>query len=381
MAIGFGLVAAVVLALQAASSVAERSAPAQATTLNPLNGMAAEQAAFRRFTELSDDDVTKLASSAQAVRADALSAYQSEPLTPKALAVLALATADAEARGKIFELATRLNRRDLALQLAALDHKIKAEDAIGSITTLDQLLRVHPEESARLFPPLQQALLDTRTQGTFAALLDGSAPWHERFAMTAVRNEDARLRLAAIREDIVVEDEDFDRQLIAGLAAQGELERARAMYGLVAQKETQGKRQANTLPWRGDFPPFDWGFVDRRDIRANPNSAGDDLEVFVRPGQGGVIAQRLLTRSELKDELAIRIESTRPIISGRMRASLYCGTAEEPVAQIDLSKGDNALEIPELDAETCAALRLELYARAYRGEPVLRARIGRIRLD
>ena len=230
MAIVTALVAAILLMLQSASSVTSRSAPDQAVTLNPLNGMAAEQAVYRDFAEASEDP-DDIANAAAQFRNGALSAYGREPLTPKSLTILALAETDPDKRSAIFDIATRLNRRDPALQLAALDHRLKQRDADAVIATLDQLLRVRPEYADRLFPPLQQALLDPRTESTFAALLDGSSPWHQRFAMFAVRDEQARLRLAAIHDDIVVDDPAFDRQLIAGLAAQGEIGLAREVYG------------------------------------------------------------------------------------------------------------------------------------------------------
>ena len=198
--------------------------------------------------------------------------------------------------------------------------------------------------------------------------------------MFAVRDEQARLRLAAIHDDIVVDDPAFDRQLIAGLAAQGEIGLAREVYGRADKARDARRRKEEVLSWAGDYPPFDWAFTDRRNIRAKPNAAGDDLEIYVRPGGGGVIAQRLVTLAEAKRGFSIEVDSTRPIRAGRMRATLYCGQSKEPAAQIDLSKGDNTLTLPELNEEGCAALRLELYARAFRGEPVLRSRIGQITL-
>lgn len=381
LAIVLGIGVAILLGLQAASAYAERRAPELAIQLNPLNGMAAEQAAYRRFSSTTSDPETvtpeAIASAAANARPLALSSYASEPLAPKSLTVLALAADAADVRGDILTIATRLNRRDLALQLAKFEYQVGQRDEIATLNTLDQLLRVHPEFSDRFFPPLQQALLNPDTHGTFSAMLNGSSPWHEAFAMAAVRSEAARVPLAQIRPNITIEDEQFDRLLIAGLAAQGELELAKSMYELRAKPDDRTEGKGTNLSWRGDFPPFDWGFTDQKEIRAQPSLSGDKLEVFVRPGQGGVIASRIVVPQSPEGTIAFRLDSTRAIIPGRMRAALYCGSSKEPIASSDLTKGQNELDF-EADAETCSALRIELYARAYRSDPVLRASIGRI---
>ena len=378
MAIGTGLVAAALLALQAASSFAERRSPAEAVALNPLNGMAAEQAAFARFQDEAEDP-DQISQAAANTRDLALAAFGAEPLTPKSLMVLAKAEADDAKRGKILELAARLNRRDLALQGAVLEHKVEQADAVGSIGTLDQLLRVHPELTAQFFPPLQDALLKPETERTFAALLDGSSPWHDQFAMFAVRDPGARIRLANIRSEITVENEKFDRDLIAGLATQGEIEQARTLYARAVQTSGAPQEKDSELSWRGDFPPFEWAFIDRRNIRAKPSADGRDLEVYIRPGEGGVIARRLIAPEAAKDGLTIKIDTTRTIREGRMRLAFYCDAAREPALQVNLRGGENSVALDGIE-EGCQALRLELYARAYRGEPVFRARIDKITL-
>lgn len=384
-AVVIGLIASVMLALQAASSVTERSAPEFAISLNPANGMAAEQAAHSRFSDASSDGATpdpaRVAKAAAQARSLALASYASEPLTPKSLTVIALATTDLDLRGQILDFATRLNRRDLALQLAALDFSVQNDRAIAAINTLDQLLRVHPQYSDQFFPSLQQAMLVPETEATFAKLLDGSSPWHHAFAMFTVRDAASRLRLARLRSRISITDERFDGQLISGLAEQGELETAAQVYRQVTKSDDRLRDGATILSWRGEYPPFDWQFLDRKEIRAKPGPSGDRLEIFIRPGQGGIIASRIIRLPEgASGKLSFKLDSTRPIIPGRVRMSLFCGTEKELVIVTELKSGDNSISFTP-NKVTCAALRVEIYARAYRGEPVFRARIGKMQLS
>lgn len=380
MAVGLGLAGAVVLALQAASAVIERKSPETAVALNPFNGLAREQAAFLGFRARAKDPA-EFSAAATKMRSEALAAYSFEPLAPKALTLLALSTANMDKRSKLLELATRLNRRDLSLQIAVLENQLARMDEPGAIVTIDRLLRVHTDYSEQFFAPLQEALLNPATADEFAALLNGSARWHNAFALRAVRDEAARVRLAQIRKDIKITDERFDRQLIAGLAAQGELDLAGRIYRLVAKSDDSIKQGVTTLSWRGDYPPFDWEYLDQKDIRAQPSANGKDLELFVRPGQGAVVAKRVVPLGAgANRRISFKIDSTRPIVAGRMRMAIFCNNGTAPTAELELSEGENIFTPAQTQAE-CRTARLEIFARTYRAEPVLRANIGQIRLD
>ncbi|MEM6492891.1 MAG: hypothetical protein AAF650_00790 [Pseudomonadota bacterium] len=380
IALGLGAAAlAILMALQALSSAATRSNPQVAVTLNGFNGMAREQLAARVFLDASAQaqDIPKAAASARDL---ALTAYRSEPLVPKALMIAALSTPEAQDKDRILRLASRLNRRDLSLQAAVLEQKISVGDYTGVIATLDQILRVHPDYRAEFFPVLEEALVAPGTLEAFEDMLDGSSPWHERFLFHALRNPAARAQLAQLRPSITVTRVEFDRRLISGLAAQGEFELAQSVYNLATgQEDTMGGPVEETLAWSGQYPPFEWQLIDARDIRAQESRDGEDLELFVRAGQGAVVAQRFITVPAPELSLATTLEPTQANLAGRVTLSVFCGAARQPLAQLDLARGENALPLPALDAD-CEALRIELSARVLRGDPTLRARLARLRL-
>src|SRR5690554_1793887 len=94
-----GLVIAVVSGLTAMGAVAKNKAPALAITLSPTNGFAAENIASKsvqkaiaenagQFPDQIDPEVTELARQA----------FLTEPVTPEAVAVLALSGADQNRR-------------------------------------------------------------------------------------------------------------------------------------------------------------------------------------------------------------------------------------------------------------------------------------------
>ncbi|MEL6738342.1 MAG: hypothetical protein AAFO28_05410 [Pseudomonadota bacterium] len=371
------LVLAAALLLQALSSAATRSNPQVAVALNGLNGLAREQWAAREFTA-SAEAGSPPAEAAVKGAALARSAYRSDPLAPKALMISALAEADDAQKGDILTAASRLNRRDLSLQGVVMEQRLASGDYRAVIATLDQLLRVHPEYSADFFPVLQQALVIEGTQDAFANLLDGSSPWHEKFLLRSVRQADARVVLAQIRPSIAVDREVFDQRLIAGLVRQGEFEQAQSVYTyLTSAGGFAIGGDGVTLNWDGRFPPFDWEFLSKRDIRAQESLDGELLEVFVRPGQGDVIARRYLAAGAQPLQISTQLETARAFVPGRVRLSVYCGASKEPIAQLVMREGANRLEVPARPA-SCPAVRLEISARAFRDDPTLRTNVHRL---
>ena len=214
---------AVLSGMQSLSSVATRKAPAQAVALNPYNGLAQEQLAFRELREQVAEGVPiQEAARNAAVRARLGLKY--DPLAPKSYALLAMAEEDPERRSAILEEAIKLNRRDNALLGVVLEDHIGNEDVRSVVTTWDLLLRVHPNYSEGSFPELVSVLKREGAPPFFSDILTGDAPWHEAFLRFAVRDDEALPNLAQIRSNITIEDERFDRQLITGLARIGDME-------------------------------------------------------------------------------------------------------------------------------------------------------------
>lgn len=374
-----GAILAIVLALQALSGMATRSNPQIAVALNGLNGLAREQLAARRFGDAatSTDEIPDAAASSRPV---AIAAYRSDPLAPKALMIAALSAPDEASKARILSAATQLNRRDLSLQGLVMEQRLADEDYAGVVDTLDQILRVHPEYSSEFFPVLEEALVRPGTEAVFEALIDGSSAWHERFLARAVRGADARVALAAIRPSITVADDGFDRRLIAGLAQQGEFERAQALYEFLSADEDGNVSDLGTrFAWEGQYPPFDWELVSRRDIRAQESLDNEALELFVRPGQGGVVARRYIGALDQRLQITTSLDASRTVLPGRVRLSVFCSSDPEPIASLDLVKGANALEVPPA-SEGCVSWRLEIYARTFRDEPTLRAELDPLEL-
>jgi hypothetical protein len=378
ISLALGLALALGLGAQALSSVSTRTAPEMATSLFPGNGLAREQLAFANFTakvaEL--DDIQAAARSAYPV---ALATLYSEPLSPKAHAILALAAEDRTTRGEVLKAAANLNRRDLSLQGLLLQDHVAANDYARTIETLDRILRVHPEQEQELFPVLVEALSNDDTIPLFAELLDNSSRWHERFLAFAVRQRDVLPNLAKLRPQIEVENDVVDRRLIAGLAGSGDVELAAALYENVTKIDLSTANQAQ-LNWRSNYPPFDWRLVDEPGFRAQQSQNGDAIELSIRPGRGGVIAARLLNapRGPFRINVEHRISPAEQLRDVRLQ--LLCINVTEPVFDERFSRQGGGFRIESLPGD-CAYLVLAINARAWSGRSALNGTIQSIRIS
>jgi hypothetical protein len=375
--LGLGL--AVMLGLQALSTVIEAKAPQLALAVNPFNGHAHEEFAQDRFRD-GIADPADLAPAARSALDPARAAFRLEPLVPKALAILALTKSDTDQRRDILAAAMKLNRRDTTLQGVALSQAIEDLDYAGTISAIDRILRVKPQRSAELFPILIEALRRPASASEFVELLDFSSPWHDRFLMVAVENDEARLTLSTIRSDLRLNNEAFDRRLIAGLAAQGEIERARTLYEQASNGRSASRERFRTLSWDAAYPPFDWVLVSRPDLRAQASFDAEKLEIFARTGEGGTIATRLVPGVASSFRIETEVESANSFSPGSLVVRVSCAAGNGMAFEQDLERGRNVIILgPEL--ENCDPLRLDLRARSFTGQPTLRADVTRLRID
>ncbi|WP_284123826.1 hypothetical protein [Parerythrobacter aestuarii] len=360
--LGLGL--AVVMLLQAMSGITYRQAPQLATTLMPMNGLARERLAFAEFGAGATDptDMASVIQSAISAAPTAREAIADEPLLPKAHAVLALEMQDQGAQAEFLELATNLNRRDVSLQGVLLQNRVSAADYAGVFETVDRILRVNPDLSEQFFPILVQALGDEQGKEQLAGLLRDPPQWLEDFAMFAVENDAAVETLADLRRGSSMDYKYFDARLIARLVAVGDLKTAYETYSSIRDQSAQDQPEASGL-WRNQYQPFDWRLANRSGFRAQISRTGNSLDVFVRPGQAGVLAERIVpvAGSGAGMKLTIKHSLDRSALP-MMRVNFLCGNNTQPFRSVEFPASESVISIADRPAQ-CEFVRMTIYAR------------------
>jgi len=358
----------VLLLLQSISSVTIKRATELSISLQPTNGLARAQFAFSEFTSRVTDP-TDTQSAAYQVSEEALRAVNSDPLATKAYAILAMAQQGEVSRKEILTLATRLNRRDLSLQSLWLTEKLAENNFSETIEALDRILRVHPQYREQFFPVLGEALEDEETIPQFAQFLDNDSPWKTRFLSYAVGQRQLQPNLALLRTQIEIDNESVDRRLVVGLVRQGLYAEAFDLFSFLSA-QTPLEVDLDTGPWRSTYPPFDWYFANDTGFRAQPSLDGETLELTVRPGKGGVIAERFIRAPEepLQIHIAHSIAPAEQLRDVRLQAN--CAGSGTPYFDERFMPGEVVFDLPAAPPE-CEFVSLVINARAWSGRSSL----------
>jgi hypothetical protein len=385
----------------ALSSVSVRRAPELAQAIFPWNGAAIERVAYGQFVEdvkkvakLGSGNGSIQAAPAAAVQAapdlevrlqrlsrqasgEAVSALAFEPMLPKAYVLLALAETNPGRRREIIELATRLTRRDSALQGLALQQKRDNGDFAGAIGTLDQILRVHPERKEELFPLLVSAITLPETRPAFATMFRKPLPWRDDFLVFAVGEKRALENLAFVRERITIDNTEFDQRLIAGLAQKGEMQAAERLYRRVTGA-TDKRAATAARAWVAAYPPFDWKLADARSMRAQPDYSQDSLEFYIEPGNGGVLASRVLKRPAAGLNIAFDVAMQPVDKVADLKLQMSCWGQDTPFFEQPFNLTKNYVQVSSFPA--CPFVELAIVGRSWTGGRALTGTLSTPRL-
>lgn len=398
----FAVSVAVLSAAQALSSASQRTAPELSLAAFPFNGLAKERAAYNAFatsvraaagvsgdtlTDAAIDDrasalglgapTADLRTFASAAGMTAREAIASEPLLPRAFAILAIAEQDPLRKKSIVERASQYSRRDPILQVLVLEQKGASGDYVGAVDTIDQILRVRPERQKELFPVLAKALEEKAAVPGFARLLARPLPWRESFLSFAVNQPGALEHLATIRQRMGTANKEFDQKLVAQLAASGRMSTAERVY---RQISTANAPDANStvIDWRSDYPPFDWKLANEPGFRAQIGDRSDELEIKVAPGNGGVIASRLLRNPERPFTLSLAHPVEPPEQVKDMILALAC--AGQATAFFERPFTEDASNFAVGDIPPCPYFSVSILARSWTGTQALTGSLSSLRI-
>ncbi|MXO91342.1 tetratricopeptide repeat protein [Pontixanthobacter aquaemixtae] len=373
--VAIGLIIALAVFFPTASAALFRKNPDLAVQLWPANGMALEQMASNRLLTGVTDPADLPGKSAEALPI-AKSAAEKFALSPKAHAVFAFGEADLEQRDRILAAALKLNRRDLLLQGLALDRFVEQGQYPQALSALDRMLRVHPGQQGALFPVLDQAFARSSTLPEFARILDGTSDWHENYLAGVLLKKQLLPNLARFQLEYREAQPDFDGELVSRLSDAGHHGDAMLLYRRLSADQP-GARSSGELGWSDRYPPFDWAFSNERDFRAQTALSGDAMDIFVRSGSGGVIAERVLDVAGSGVRITIAHDLPVDTDGENARLQLRCAGADEPVFDAAFSAGVSRFEVPVAKG-TCSTYVLGLNIRAWRGQPTIRGEIRSI---
>ena len=348
-----GIALAAVGGAQAASNVFATTSPEQSIALSPLASQAPSRLARTLFAAVPNgtvpttgDDAAILGAASDLARQFARTAILRDPLAIDAATIYAAGLPTAERRDALIA-ASALNKRSRLLNGLLLQQYQQMRDPEGVLTVLDHTLRVRPSLRSQILP-VMVALLNTRDAVPyFTEVLSDGPSWTNSFLTAAAKNRAVARNLGALRialaETVGKSDRDdraeritleTDRRIIESLIRAGTLEEAAGVYRVAsaahnpASEPGAASGDVYTIGWTNALPPLEWRFADDRGLYARTRMNESDLKVSIRPGFGGVLAERfiLLPRDATGIELRHTIEPAEQ--RGNLRLSLTCATGD-----------------------------------------------------
>ena len=360
---------AALAAMQTASSVMQRTSPVVAQKLAPWDGSSRAYLAMRLYTAAMAQAAQAGSSEVPGVEPlaeESLKAYQRDPLTPGALAIIA-SSLPAEEQALLWPEIDRLSRRDTVSQTLLLQDAANRRDLDAMIVKLNQILLVRPSRGPAIYGLMSQAVRDPLSVPALTKMLQDDPPWGEAFLQTAAGDAEALDNLVTIRAalpDASVEA-DTDTKLIGALANAGKFSSAYTLY-----RKLEASMPQDAGPWKNELPPFDWNLQSGLNFKAEAVDDGKQLEFEIGRGKGGDFASRIVPASGS----SISVRGTYNLkTTGRnapLTANVTCGGSEAPLASSEFADGQIALDAA-LPASGCDFVRVALSGRAWSdGEPI-----------
>lgn len=363
---------AVIAFLQNVSVVFADRSPQLALSTWPGNGVAMAHKAILEMSVAVAEE-TPITNAAEAQRNLAIAAFRSDPLSPKALAILILSQPEDAGRSQMIDSAIMLNRRDLTLQGLALESSLEAGNIPAVVRGIDHILRVHESSRAELFPILRRFLGDTRSLPVLAEFLSTPSQWRLDFLRTAATDPNLTTNLLALRRMTGIRDREFDRRLVAHLAQQRRYAEGYEIFANYPSSARMGDA-VQVLRWDDPLPPYGWSLTNQSNFRAMVSADGKTLDILVGSGQGGSIASRVFP-VQSQFTLAIPVSEMPDAAEGAFSMTLTCARTDQVIATRNLREGSNSISA-ETSGSDCRFVKLSLDTRVSILEPTFNVTIG-----
>ncbi|MEM8918554.1 MAG: hypothetical protein AAGE37_06790 [Pseudomonadota bacterium] len=323
-----GATLAVFSGIVTAGAITKSRAPDVALSVWPTNGFAAESAARNRISAAVVENGGQFPEviGAETV-ALAEKAFQSEPISPDAVAVLAMSQSGAK-RHELMQKAFQLSRRRQLVTGWLIHDSGVREDIPALLGYYDNLLRTKEASGTVVIPVMANALSNDAFIEPFSEILRTDPPWARWFWREIVTKRVAVVNAAQVRKNLhgsgVSETVFRDQGLLRALIRERQFAEAEKLYHLF----TGGSQKPILMNGRSfdeqpEYPPFDWQIFSTGEYGGSINDG--QLQMSAIRNSGGQFARQLVRLPEA--QLTITVAWTGEIPSNAS-LNLNLGCAE-----------------------------------------------------
>ena len=299
----------------ALSSIAKIKSPTFALSLIPQNGFAAQEIAAGLTTASFSENKGSFPELVNSSWSEmAFRAFRLEPVTPDALAVIALSNTG-DTRRELMQKAFMLSRRQNFATGWLIADSGKRSKIVELLDYYDILLRTSSSASNVVMPVFLTALADDQSISAFYRLLSRNPPWAGRFWQQVVQSPNA-LRNATEIRNLLGTDQDRggvyqDTALIYALIKENQFQVAEKLFvSLTSSGQSRASLVRNSsFQSASKYPPFDWQLFSSGDYGASIDRGSMNLSVIAN--SGGLLARQLVSLPN--EVLTLSVEASTEI--------------------------------------------------------------------
>ena len=339
------LLAAAYSGVDAFARVSEREVPQMAAGLPVIDGFALAERAENILQLGSKPAATPGAEAVlsltpeqhrEAVRLSR-AGYRLEPLNHTAarnLGLVASADGDLPMARELMDLSNSITRRDLGTSTWRARDFARLGEVDEALGAFDQALRTSEVAQQTLLPGLLQYLQNDQLVEPVTELLEKDPPWQHEFWGTAPRytaslKNIARVREAVAREGRVVREQ-YDRVLIAELAAHQQFAAAERLVGLVTSDDRPSGEALRNSEFDADTPfqPFGWELFFDSTLSTDISQSQGWFRISTFSDGGGRAARQLVALSADTYLLSVKVLEWDRLDEEVLEVELACAEGE-----------------------------------------------------
>ena len=300
---------AIVAGTTAMGAISKRDAPEFAIALQPPNGFVKEAIATRRLkTEVAKKQGAFPDSISPELKLLAENAFRAEPVTPQAVAIMALAVKN-PVRRELMKMALDLSRREALVTGWMIADSAAREDVSSLLNHYDTMLRTSATSGEIIIPVMVQALAKRDAIEPFRIKLSHSPPWSDRFWTKVAENSEALDNVVVLRQELYSKNEQGnnyrDAALIYALITNNKFGKAKKLFELLSKPTGNSNIIQNgefkSVP---KYPPMDWQLFSTGEYGAAIDK--NRLNLSIIPNSSGLFARQLVKLPRQTVDLKIK---------------------------------------------------------------------------
>ncbi len=329
----FAIAIAAISGVTALGAVTKNKAPSLAISLQPVNGFSENEIAIQLTQNAIQENQNQFPSAIEPRTYDlAIRAFTAEPITPGAIAVIALAKSGG-VRHDLMEQAFELSRRQQIVTGWMITDSARRNDVAALLNFYDISLRTEPKSGQQFIPAMARAMAIPDFIEPMFKMLNTDPPWAGRFWRQLVRTPPSLVNGAILRTKLGTgpgkSTQNHDEQLLQALIKNGSFIDARNLYRIFAQAQDSLELVRNPdFDQNSKYPPFDWQLFSNGEFGAVIESGA--LWLNAVKGSGGVFARQLIELPADRGRLQLTGKLATPLQAGdKLSLRIYCAESNK----------------------------------------------------